>query len=79
MIDLKLEQPKTTDDKEMINQLEKLALGCTLHITATARHDYDMTVSNWINNFTGELAFRRHSYLTHYLKTKYRYMEAKKP
>lgn len=78
MLELKLEQPKTEDDKEMLAKLESLALECSLHISPTVRHDYDMTVNRWINDFKEPLAFRRQRYLSHYLKKKYEYLGAKK-
>lgn len=76
MIDFK-KQPVSSDDKDMLRSLESIAFECSLHVSPTARHDYDMKVSDWINSFTGDLAFRRQRYLSHYLRKKYEYMNDK--
>lgn len=78
MIDFKkLEQPVDTGDKKILSQLEGLANECSLLHSATTRHDYDMGVTRWINDFTGELAFKKQRYLSHYLRKKYEYLHTK--
>lgn len=78
MVDFKkLEHPKSDDDKEILSRLESLALECSLLVSATTRHDYDMGVSRWINDFSGDLAFRRQMYLSHYLRKKYDYISGR--
>ena len=75
MIDLKL--PKSSDDKEMLKTLESIAFESSLHISRDVRASYDRKVFDWINSFTGDLAFKKQRYITHYLVKKYEYLNGK--
>lgn len=75
MIDLKL--PKITDDKDMLRTLESIAFESSLHISRDVKASYDEKVFDWINSFTGDLAFRKQRYITHYLVKKYEYLNGK--
>lgn len=78
MIDLKLEQPKTTDDKTILESLEKIAFESSLHISEQVRTKYTEAVISWINNFYPPLAYRKQRYIRHYIATFNKYIEEKR-
>ena len=78
MLDLKLEKPKTTDDKTMLETLEKIAFESSLHISPEVRDTYTEAVVDWINDFHPPLAYRRQRYLQHYIFTYNKFLKEKK-
>lgn len=63
-----------TDESEMFNQLERLANECNSFSSPVVRRDYDNRVIEWVNDFTGAIAFRKQRYLAYYLRKKIEYL-----